>query len=617
MDLILFLDWLNVKADYVVRHIQNYTAIQSAINNLAAKVSGAMGSGLFQGLNEILDRRGIVGIASYDFDEGTLTGPNYYLRVAAGAYLNASLQFYSKATYTDLALSGESTGTKYVNIDASGNPTIATSADASTTRQFYWDASTHEVSSKALYTGVSILFDGDEYQDLLDSAWKGTSFDQAADRLEAIEQDLDPFAGFYGQDLPHSGLNFKYRAGKVRNDSAITDTTAGQVALTDDQTNYVEVDPSTGTVSANTTGFTSGKIPLYQVVTASGAITTVTDKRTAALVSGSGGGSHTQNTDTGTTSPTFTLNNDEAGTPSENCALEVERGTSANVRIRWNEATDKWEYTNDGTTYYELGEVDYSAILGEQEFDKLVHFDEPPKVHDETNRGTSSDWETLDLSSQIAAGDTGKTAWLRVFFYDDAPGAGINVVFRRPGSGASANDALTVWVYDSQKNTDLIPVEMDAAGQVEFLVTASGVDTADLQIYLVAYTAKIPGVGTAVKTMTKSGISVGAGSSQSLNYPGWLNRGECWYFKIDETGGVMTGTYGVEIYAKDTFLPGTDNEDLIYKAINIGVTLAFIDHLPFWVRDNDETSELHIKIINNDGSNGGTFTFTIKAEQFA
>jgi hypothetical protein len=191
------------------------------------------------------------------------------------------------------------------------------------------------------------------------------------------------------------------------------------------------------------------------------------------------------------------------------------------------------------------------------------------------------------------------------------------VVFRRPGSGASANDALTVWVYDSQKNTDLIPVEMDAAGQVEFLVTASGVDTADLQIYLVAYTAKIPGVGTAVKTMTKSGISVGAGSSQSLNYPGWLNRGECWYFKIDETGGVMTGTYGVEIYAKDTFLPGTDNEDLIYKAINIGVTLAFIDHLPFWVRDNDETSELHIKIINNDGSNGGTFTFTIKAEQFA
>ena len=45
------------------------------------------------------------------------------------------------------------------------------------------------------------------------------------------------------------------------------------------------------------------------------------------------------------------LNNNVTSTPSENAGIEVERGTSANVSVRWNETNDKWEITNDGTTY--------------------------------------------------------------------------------------------------------------------------------------------------------------------------------------------------------------------------------------------------------------------------
>lgn len=51
----------------------------------------------------------------------------------------------------------------------------------------------------------------------------------------------------------------------------------------------------------------------------------------------------------------ITLNNDVTGTPSENAGIEVERGTATNVRIRWNESTDKWQFTNDGSTYSDLG----------------------------------------------------------------------------------------------------------------------------------------------------------------------------------------------------------------------------------------------------------------------
>ena len=48
------------------------------------------------------------------------------------------------------------------------------------------------------------------------------------------------------------------------------------------------------------------------------------------------------------------LNNNEAGTPSVNAGIEVERGTSTNVVLRWNETTDCWEFTNDGTNYQRI-----------------------------------------------------------------------------------------------------------------------------------------------------------------------------------------------------------------------------------------------------------------------
>jgi hypothetical protein len=45
------------------------------------------------------------------------------------------------------------------------------------------------------------------------------------------------------------------------------------------------------------------------------------------------------------------LNNNASGAPSENAGIEVERGSSTNVQIRWNETTDVWEATVDGSVY--------------------------------------------------------------------------------------------------------------------------------------------------------------------------------------------------------------------------------------------------------------------------
>jgi hypothetical protein len=55
--------------------------------------------------------------------------------------------------------------------------------------------------------------------------------------------------------------------------------------------------------------------------------------------------------------------NSNATTASENAGIEVERGESDdNVSIRWNESSDKWEFTNDGTNYSEIASA--SVVSG-------------------------------------------------------------------------------------------------------------------------------------------------------------------------------------------------------------------------------------------------------------
>ena len=49
------------------------------------------------------------------------------------------------------------------------------------------------------------------------------------------------------------------------------------------------------------------------------------------------------------------LNSGETSTPTLNSGIEIERGTSPNVFIRWDESTDKWQFTNDGTNYTNFG----------------------------------------------------------------------------------------------------------------------------------------------------------------------------------------------------------------------------------------------------------------------
>jgi len=182
----LFKSFTAMMSDYIARHNSNYALIESTLNQILGQLTGQSGSlAVPLGLQEIFDRRGLIGRGSYDFNEGGLAGPSYNFTVQAGAYYSAGT-FYRKAGTSTLSMAGLGAGTYYLNLDSAGNPLVKTGADATTTRQFSWDGS--HLSAKALYSGVAILLDGDDYADCLDSMARSKSFTKLADRLEEIEQ---------------------------------------------------------------------------------------------------------------------------------------------------------------------------------------------------------------------------------------------------------------------------------------------------------------------------------------------------------------------------------------------------------------------------------------------
>jgi hypothetical protein len=67
------------------------------------------------------------------------------------------------------------------------------------------------------------------------------------------------------------------------------------------------------------------------------------------------------------------LNSGVTGSPSLNSGIEVERGDSTNVVLRWNESTDKWQVTENGTDYYDIiNATSLEARLGEEHWHKTA-----------------------------------------------------------------------------------------------------------------------------------------------------------------------------------------------------------------------------------------------------
>jgi hypothetical protein len=101
-----------------------------------------------------------------------------------------------------------------------------------------------------------------------------------------------------------AGLTLDISAGTAFNSGVVIDYAGGTLTMVNATTNYVYLDSTASFAPAvNQTGFSGDDIPIAEVVTSGGAITTITDIRTMFVAPGGGGGGVSTSRAINTTAP--------------------------------------------------------------------------------------------------------------------------------------------------------------------------------------------------------------------------------------------------------------------------------------------------------------------------
>lgn len=111
----------------------------------------------------------------------------------------------------------------------------------------------------------------------LSTAQPETVLNTALDILDA-QAGANAALLFQRRNSTTTGLTWGYHGGTLLVDGVLSTIAGATVALTASATNFVQATRA-GVVSTNTTGFTAGQIPLYEVVTGTATITSFTDRR--------------------------------------------------------------------------------------------------------------------------------------------------------------------------------------------------------------------------------------------------------------------------------------------------------------------------------------------------
>ena len=130
------------------------------------------------------------------------------------------------------------------------------------------------------------------------------------------------------------------------------------------------------------------------------------------------------------------LNSDETGTPSANAGIEVERGTSTNVLVRYKEAADRWEFTNDGSTYFN--------IPISTEYDKYTSF----TVSDGSNTTAITSAATLTFAASGGGLSVAESSGTVTYTIGDATAASKGVASFDSGDFTVSSGAVSLTAVD-------------------------------------------------------------------------------------------------------------------------------------------------------------------------
>lgn len=236
-------------------------------------------------------------------------------------------------TSRTISLSGDVTGS--ASFDGSANATITATISANSVA-LGTDTTGDYVAGVSGTDGVSVTGTGEGASVTIANTDKGSSqniFKNVSDGTTTIVADNND-----DTLTVSAGTGIGVSANSTTDTLTISNTGVTSISGT---TNEVTVDTSTGSVTIGL----PDSVQITTDLTVGGNLTvngtTTTLNTTELLVEDN----------------IITLNSGVTGTPVLNAGIEVERGDSPNVIIRWNESTDTWELTRDGTNYEEITTV--------------------------------------------------------------------------------------------------------------------------------------------------------------------------------------------------------------------------------------------------------------------
>jgi hypothetical protein len=139
----------------------------------------------------------------------------------------------------------------------------------------------------------------------------------------------------------------------------------------------------------------------------------------------------------------ITLNGGVTGAPILDGGIEINRGASANVYIKWNETVDRWQITNDGSIYANISAIAGSGSLALS----AVIDDATPALGGNLNlngKTLSSNVGNMNFQGNIQVNNTLTQPTSAVtnatVLYAATPGSGLSGLYVL--NGASANEEL-------------------------------------------------------------------------------------------------------------------------------------------------------------------------------
>jgi hypothetical protein len=253
--------------------------------------------------------------------------------------LNTSAYAIGTVLYINPASAGGLTSTEPTSPNLAEAVAIVTRSHESTGILFVrmWSqgesvSELHDVAIDTLTSGQFLKWNG--------TVWVNDTIDLGTDTTGNYVSDVTAGTGVTVTHTPGEGSSPSIAIGQA---VASTDspTFAGVTAdnIQVGITGANEIDTSTGNLTIDSAG---GTVTIDDNLVVSGDLTV-------------NGTTVTLNTETLNVEDNIVLlNSGVTGTPTLNAGIEVERGTLDNVSLRWNETTDRWQFTDDGTIYTDL-----------------------------------------------------------------------------------------------------------------------------------------------------------------------------------------------------------------------------------------------------------------------